>query len=65
MKALMRGREEMTTSATLRHSIGSTWLLSCVQCPFYLTLVYTVCVRRDYADSFSEFVPFDTLLFSK
>jgi len=61
----MRGREKMTTFVTLRRSISSAWILSGVQCPFYVSLVYSVCVQRDSADSFNEFVRFDALLFSK
>jgi hypothetical protein len=58
----MRGREKMTF-VILRHSIGSAWLLSGVQCPFYLSLVDSDCVRRDSAYSFNEYVNFDALLF--
>jgi hypothetical protein len=65
MKVLMRGMEKITTFVTLRHSIGSAWLLSGVQCPFYLSLVDSDCVRRDSADSFNEYVNFDALFFSK
>jgi len=56
-KVLMRGREKMTTFVILRHSIGSAWLLSGVQCPFYLSLVDSECVRRDSADSFNPLKP--------
>lgn len=61
----MRGSDQMTTFLTLIHSIGNVWLLSGVQCPFYLSLVDSVCVRRDSADSLNDYVQFDTLLSSK
>jgi hypothetical protein len=44
----------VTTFVTLLHSIGNVWLLSGVQRPFYLSLVDSVYVRSDSADSFNS-----------
>ena len=54
VKVLMRGREKMRTFMTLRHSKGSASLLFGVPCPFCLSLVDSVCVRRDSADTLNE-----------
>lgn len=65
MKVLMGGREKMTTLVTSRHSIGNAWLLSGVQCPFYLPVVDSDCVCKESADTFNEYVRFGELLFTK